>query len=159
MARLQYLPAFITDYRIGYSPQRPYPWRWTTPLALFILFASAALLTCLNIPLSAYEIVQEFTYYPNATLAALPMSSMIPSFLHAPKATFAPTNITATVGRNVGESSMAYQYYVYAISGFVSCTSPTLFQVTWGLPTHGGLDLFPLLDYFGADLQQALWYG
>jgi hypothetical protein len=48
--------------------------------------------------------------------------------------------------------------------------------MTWGLPVHGGLDLLPLLDYFGADLvsgkkkiktamfdeptkQQALWYG
>ncbi|KAJ6541668.1 hypothetical protein B0H19DRAFT_1239461 [Mycena capillaripes] len=208
MPRLQYLPAFITNYRIGYSPQRPYPWRWTTPLALFILFTSAALLTCLNVPLSAYEIVQEFTYFPNATLAALPMSNMIPSFLHAPTATFAPvnlnigqtfrlnnsiftytissafdavdngkpvfsfpyynnlfssscdvTNITATVGRNLGGGAAVYPYYVYGISGFVTCMSPTLFQMTWGLPIHGGLDLFPLLDYFGADLQQALWYG
>jgi hypothetical protein len=24
--------------------------------------------------------------------------------------------------------------------------------MTWGLPVHGGLDLLPLLDYFGADL-------
>ncbi|KAJ7841409.1 hypothetical protein B0H13DRAFT_1910307, partial [Mycena leptocephala] len=181
MPRLQYLPALVTDFRIGYSPQR--------------------------LPLSAYEIVQEFTYFPNATLAALPMSSIIPSFLHAPTATFAPVNlnigqtfrlnnsiftytiasafdavdngkpvfsfpyynnpfsnscdvanITATVGRNFGESK-AYQYYVYAISGFVTCTSPTLFQMTWGLPVHGGLDLLPLLDYFGADLSCRVGVG
>ncbi|KAJ6528841.1 hypothetical protein B0H19DRAFT_1274476 [Mycena capillaripes] len=208
MARLRYLPAFIADYRIGYSPQQPYPWRWTTPLALFLLFASAALLTCLNVPLSAYETVQEFTYFPNATLPALPMSNIIPSFLHDRTATFAPvtlsvgqtfrlnnsvfaytitsafdagengrpvfsfpyynnpfssscdvTNITATVGRNLGESTTVYEYYLYAISGFVTCTSPTLFQMSWGLPLHGGLDAFPLFDNFGADLQQALWYG
>ncbi|KAJ7085277.1 aspartic peptidase domain-containing protein [Mycena epipterygia] len=68
-------------------------------------------------------------------------------------------NITAIVGRNLGESTTVYEYYLYTISGFVTCTSPTLFQVSWGLPLHGGLDTFPLFDYFGADLQQALWYG
>ncbi|KAJ7660670.1 hypothetical protein DFH06DRAFT_1192956, partial [Mycena polygramma] len=93
MPTLRQSLATLTSYRFGYSPQRPYPWRWSTPLALIILLTSTALLTCLNIPLSAYETVQEFTYFPNATLPKLPMSSMIPSFLRGPTAVFAPQTL------------------------------------------------------------------
>ncbi|KAJ6453707.1 hypothetical protein C8R45DRAFT_1082944 [Mycena sanguinolenta] len=51
--------AYLHGYRLGYSPQR-------------------LVLTCVNIPLSAYEVVQELTYFPNATLAELPMISFAP---------------------------------------------------------------------------------
>ncbi|KAF8162191.1 hypothetical protein K438DRAFT_1858948 [Mycena galopus ATCC 62051] len=199
MPHLRYLPAFVTNYRIGYTLQRPYPWRWTTPIAMFVLFASIPLLACLNVPLSAYETIQEFTYFPNSTLPALPMSNIIPAFLHASTATFSPVNlnmgqtfrlnnsvfaytitsafdavdngrpvisfpysntpfssncdvtsITATVSMNLGEFN--YEYYSSAISGSVTCTSPTLFQMNWA-------GSFPVLDAVGYDLQQALWYG
>jgi hypothetical protein len=158
------------------------------------------------------------------------MSSIIPSFLHAPTATFAPVNLnigqtfrlnnsifTYTIASafdavDNGKPVFSFPYYNNPFSnscdvvsasrlfltlvkslcrqilrlpldgtlgnrrpinttymqsqsvcpknyfsadylqGFVTCTSPTLFQMTWGLPVHGGLDLLPLLDYFGADL-------
>ncbi|KAJ6526455.1 hypothetical protein B0H19DRAFT_1275804 [Mycena capillaripes] len=205
MPSLRHSLAFLTDYRLGYSPQRPYPWRWTTPLALFILLTSTALLTCLNIPLSAYEITQEFTYFPNATVAPLPMSNMIPSFLRDQTTTFAPqtlhvgdtfrlnnsifsytiisasdavdrtpvssfsyynnplsnscdvTNLTATITRTLGASSTLFQYYDYTVSGFVTCTEPTLFQMTWGLPTMRDGLFVPLMDDVAQDLKMALY--
>ncbi|KAJ7836786.1 hypothetical protein B0H14DRAFT_2793072 [Mycena olivaceomarginata] len=201
--------AFLTDYRLGYSPQRRYPWRWTTPLALFILVTSATLLACLNIPLSAYEITQGFTYFPNATVAALPMSNMIPSFLHTPTATFSPqtlhvgdifqlnnsifsytimrafdavdnrkpvssfpyynnpfsscdvTNITAKVTRTFGDSPTPFQYYEDTVSAFITCTRPTIFQmsVNWDLPAPTNVGLFNVpmnvLENIGLDLQVA----
>ncbi|KAJ7643054.1 hypothetical protein DFH06DRAFT_1333845 [Mycena polygramma] len=175
--------AAVASYRLGYSPQRPYPWRWTTPLALFMLLAITAVLTCLNIPLSAYETVQEFTYFPNATIPALPMSNMIPSFLRSPGATFAPqalhvgdtfrlnnslwtytivnafdgtdsrkpvssvpyfnnpfdscdvTNITVEFGFSPELSDIVST----EVTGLVTCTQPTVFQMTWGPNTidHG----------------------
>ncbi|KAF7376835.1 hypothetical protein MSAN_00101000 [Mycena sanguinolenta] len=82
--------ASLAGYRLGYSPQLPYPWPWTTLVGLGILLTSTVLLTCLNIPLSAYEVVQELTYFPNASLPELPMSNLIPSFLRDDKVSFAP---------------------------------------------------------------------
>ncbi|KAJ7623861.1 hypothetical protein DFH06DRAFT_1340184 [Mycena polygramma] len=208
MPNLRHSLAFLTDYRIGYSPQRPYPWRWTTPLALFILLTSTVLLTCVNIPLSAYEIVQEFTYFPNATVAPLPMSNIIPSFLRAPTADFSPqtlhvgdifrlndslfsytivsafdaantrkqvtsfpyynnpfsvncdvTNMTASVNRTLGDSVVPYQYFGYMVSGYVTCSGPTVFAMTWGLPMMDDGLFSPQSDDFGEDLRTALYYG
>ncbi|KAF7357080.1 hypothetical protein MSAN_01302100 [Mycena sanguinolenta] len=200
--------ASLTNYRLGYSPRRAYPWRWTTPLALFIVLTSTVLLTCLNIPLSAYEIVTEFTYFPNSTIPSLPMSNIIPSFLHAPSENFSPqtlqvgstfrlnnsvfsytiaaafngvddsepvssfpyynnrfsdscdvTNITATFTRTLGDSLIPYQYYDYSTSGFVTCTRPTLFQMTWASPmTSDGL-LAPRIDNFAQDVKVAFYSG
>ncbi|KAJ7257524.1 hypothetical protein B0H12DRAFT_1070435 [Mycena haematopus] len=44
------------------------------------------------------------------------------------------TNLTVTVTRTLGDSPTLYQYYGYSASGFITCTRPTLFQMTWGLP-------------------------
>ncbi|KAJ6471707.1 hypothetical protein DFH09DRAFT_1380541 [Mycena vulgaris] len=65
----------ILSYRLGYSPQRPYPWRWTTPTVLCSFILLGAFLAALNVPLSAYEVVQEFTYRPNDTLESTPERS------------------------------------------------------------------------------------
>jgi hypothetical protein len=64
MSRIRRPLASLADYRLGYSPQRreyyiartactphigtAYPWRWATPVGLFILLTSSALLACLN---------------------------------------------------------------------------------------------------------------
>ncbi|KAJ7613310.1 hypothetical protein DFH06DRAFT_1344777 [Mycena polygramma] len=98
----------ITNYRLGYSPQRPYPWRWTTPLALLILLTITVFLTCLNIPLSAYETVQESTYFPNATIPAVPMSNMIPPFLQGPDLTFTPQTLNVGDTYRLNNSDWSY---------------------------------------------------
>ncbi|KAJ7649401.1 hypothetical protein DFH06DRAFT_1475795 [Mycena polygramma] len=205
MHSLRHSLSFLADYRIGYSPQRPYPWRWTTPLALCLLLTSTVLLACLNIPLSAYDMVQESTYFPNNSVPALPMSNIIPPFLRASDATFAPqtlhvgdtfrlnnslfsytivsafdavdnrkpvssfpyynnpfsnncdvTNISATVNRSLAGSVNPSEQYETTASGFVTCTRPTVFQMTWSLPMMNDHLFFPLVGLFGNDLSWAL---
>ncbi|KAJ6457989.1 hypothetical protein C8R45DRAFT_562134 [Mycena sanguinolenta] len=103
--------ASIAGYRLGYSPQRAYPWPWTTPVGLAILLTSTVVLTLVNIPLSAYDIVQELTYFPNATLPELPMTNMIPSFLRESSvSSFTPQ--TWTVGETFRLNSSIFQLTV-----------------------------------------------
>ncbi|KAJ6457977.1 hypothetical protein C8R45DRAFT_561932 [Mycena sanguinolenta] len=88
-----------------------YPWPWTTPVGLAIVLTSAVVLTCVNIPLSAYDVVQELTYFPNATLAELPMSNIIPSFLRESSvSSFAPQ--TWSVGDTFRLNSSIFQFTI-----------------------------------------------
>ncbi|KAJ6484924.1 hypothetical protein C8R45DRAFT_1147981 [Mycena sanguinolenta] len=107
-------PSFLTSiagYRLGYGLQRAYPWPWTTPVALAILLTSTVVLTLVNIPLSAYDLVQELTYFPNATLSKLPMTNMIPSFLRESSvSSFTPQ--TWTVGDTFRLNSSIFQLTV-----------------------------------------------
>ncbi|KAJ7764272.1 hypothetical protein B0H16DRAFT_1883540 [Mycena metata] len=80
----------IVSYRLGYGTQRPYPWRWTTPIVLCGFIALTAVLAIVNIPLSAYTVVQENTLHPNDTLPPLPFSNLIPDILESPTGNFAP---------------------------------------------------------------------
>ncbi|KAJ7288840.1 hypothetical protein C8J57DRAFT_1460218 [Mycena rebaudengoi] len=80
----------LAKYRLGYSPQLPYPWRWTTPLALCVFLLLATFIIAINIPLSGYNIVQEFTYRPNDTLPPVLFSNMIPEFFQQTTEGFTP---------------------------------------------------------------------
>ncbi|KAJ6483181.1 hypothetical protein C8R45DRAFT_1075493 [Mycena sanguinolenta] len=102
--------ASLHIYRLGYSPQLPYPWPWTTLVGLVILLTSTVLLTCVNIPLSAYDVVQELTYFPNATLTELPMSNLIPSFLRDNTVSFAPQ--TWSVGDTFHLNNSIFQFTI-----------------------------------------------
>ncbi|KAK7062339.1 hypothetical protein R3P38DRAFT_3303287 [Favolaschia claudopus] len=197
------LPGFIKNYRVNYNVEKPYPWHWTTPIALSILLLTTILLTCVNVPLTAFETVQEFTYFPNTSYARLPMENLIPVFLRASTVQFSPQhlnvgqsfqlngsalsytitsafdtvtqepvqsfpyynnafssscdvkNITIAVQRTLGDSSIAYQYYGWASNGFIYCTFPTYFEMSWDMPYSGDIkvdDFSPLHD-FGADLK------
>ncbi|KAJ7660843.1 hypothetical protein DFH06DRAFT_1400225 [Mycena polygramma] len=122
MHSLRHSLSFLADYRIGYSPQRPYPWRWTTPLALCLLLTSTVLLACLNIPLSAYDMVQESTYFPNNSVPALPMSNIIPPFLRASDATFAPQ--TLHVGDTFRLNNSLFSYTIVSAFDAVDNRKP-----------------------------------
>ncbi|KAJ7174818.1 hypothetical protein C8R46DRAFT_1252913 [Mycena filopes] len=89
----------ITSYRLGYTLQRPYPWRWATPAILGVFLLISVFLALVNIPLSAYEIVQESTYRPNDSLPPLLFSGLLPGLLQSPEDTFAPHILT--VGENL----------------------------------------------------------
>ncbi|KAJ6560508.1 hypothetical protein DFH09DRAFT_1364719 [Mycena vulgaris] len=80
----------IISYRLGYSPNRPYPWPWTTPITLCIFFLLSVLLAAINVPLSAYDIGQESTDRPNDTLPPLPFSQVLPKILQHPTGIFTP---------------------------------------------------------------------
>ncbi|KAF8205245.1 hypothetical protein K438DRAFT_534370 [Mycena galopus ATCC 62051] len=84
----------IKSFRLGYAEQRPYPWRWTTPIVLCAFFLICPFLAAINVPLSAYNIVQEATYRPNDSLPSLPLSNILPSILQNPAGDFAPQLLT-----------------------------------------------------------------
>ncbi|KAF8185540.1 hypothetical protein K438DRAFT_2020007 [Mycena galopus ATCC 62051] len=84
----------IVSFRLGYAEQRPYPWRWTTPIVLCAFFLICPFLAAINVPLSAYNIVQEATYRPNDSLPSLPFSNILPSILQNPAGDFTPQLLT-----------------------------------------------------------------
>ncbi|KAJ7731253.1 hypothetical protein B0H16DRAFT_1893412, partial [Mycena metata] len=84
----------IASYKLGYSPQRPYPWQWTTPIVLGIFFLLTAVLAAINVPLSAYDIDQQSVFRPNDTLRPLPLSNMIPEIWQHPTGDFTPQFLT-----------------------------------------------------------------
>ncbi|KAK7065116.1 hypothetical protein R3P38DRAFT_3166134 [Favolaschia claudopus] len=204
------LPRFVTRYRVGYQPTLPYRWPGTTPLAFLIMLTATILFILVNIPLSAYETVQEFTYFPNASAPAPPLSGLVPPSLRPSTNKFSPQhldvgqsfrlnnsallytivsafdsvengrpvtsfpysnnpfsngcdvkNISAGVQLSVAQAADLFQYYDYSVSGFITCTNPTLFEMGWNF-NGGRLDtgISPsLLDDFGQDLREAAWYG
>ncbi|KAF7372740.1 hypothetical protein MSAN_00479400 [Mycena sanguinolenta] len=80
----------IKSFRLGYTEERPYPWRWTTPIVLCAFLLISPFLALVNVPLSAYNIVQEFTYHPNDTLPAVFLGKLVPSVLQNPTGSFTP---------------------------------------------------------------------
>ncbi|KAF8144743.1 hypothetical protein K438DRAFT_1873218 [Mycena galopus ATCC 62051] len=84
----------IASFRLGYVEQRPYPWRWTTPIVLCAFFLICPFLAAINVPLSAYNIIQEATYRPNDSLPSLPLRNILPSILQNPTGDFAPQLLT-----------------------------------------------------------------
>ncbi|KAJ7817871.1 hypothetical protein B0H14DRAFT_1382156 [Mycena olivaceomarginata] len=69
-----------------------FPWRWTTPIVLCASLFISGFLAAINVPLSAYEVVQEVTYRPNDTLPPLPLSNFIPAILQHPASSFTPAD-------------------------------------------------------------------
>ncbi|KAJ7858469.1 hypothetical protein B0H14DRAFT_2577686 [Mycena olivaceomarginata] len=97
----------IGSFRLGYTEQRPYPSKWIV-LCTFLL--AAVLLAAINVPLSAYDIVQEFTYRPNDTLPPLPLSNLIPPVLQNPTDSFTPNALA--VGDRIVLNGSIFDYTV-----------------------------------------------
>ncbi|KAJ7174772.1 hypothetical protein C8R46DRAFT_1347826, partial [Mycena filopes] len=102
--------AQITSYRLGYTSQHPYPWRWATPAILGVFLLISVFLALVNIPLSAYDIVQESTYRPNDTLPPLLFNQLVPGLLHSPGDTFAPHILT--VGENLLVNNSVFNFTI-----------------------------------------------
>ncbi|KAJ7174903.1 hypothetical protein C8R46DRAFT_1081998 [Mycena filopes] len=110
MPALQGAFSQVTSYRLGYTSQRPYPWRWATPAILAVFLMVSVFLTLLNIPLSAYEIVQESTYRPNDTLPPLLFSTLVPGLLKSPDITFSPRILT--VGETIRANNSMFDFTI-----------------------------------------------
>ncbi|KAF7336501.1 hypothetical protein MSAN_02304800 [Mycena sanguinolenta] len=145
----------IKSFRLGFTEERPYPWRWTTPVVLTLIHHL--------VPLSAYNIVQEVTYQPNDTLPPIFLNSLVPSILRNSPDSFAPqllnqANIVIfvlnnplsdscdvaniTVELRVTQSELKVRYAQVQVSGIVACYMPSLFYLTWsGFPSNGGVFL------------------
>ncbi|KAJ6484828.1 hypothetical protein C8R45DRAFT_1098972 [Mycena sanguinolenta] len=100
----------IKSFRLGYSEDRPYPWRWTTPIVLSAFFLFSPFLALLNVPLSAYNVVQEFTYWPNETLPGVFLGNLIPSILQDPASDFTPTLLS--IGDTIALDNYIYNYTI-----------------------------------------------
>ncbi|KAJ7487089.1 hypothetical protein FB451DRAFT_1554181 [Mycena latifolia] len=102
----------IVSYRLGYSPQCPYPWRWTTPISLSVFLLLASVLAVINVPLSAYELNQESTFRPNDTLSPLPFYNLIPKILQHPTDSFTPQILT--IGDRIKLNQSLFEFTIFA---------------------------------------------
>ncbi|KAJ7166202.1 hypothetical protein C8R46DRAFT_1351602 [Mycena filopes] len=100
----------ITSYQLGYTSQRPYPWRWATPAILVVFLLISMFLALVNIPLSAYDIVQESTYHPNSTLSPLLFSKLVPHMLQSPQDSFEPHVLT--VGDTLAANNSVFNFTI-----------------------------------------------
>ncbi|KAF7326979.1 hypothetical protein MSAN_02493600 [Mycena sanguinolenta] len=94
----------IQSFRLGYTEERPYPWRWTTPIVLCAFFLMTPFLTLVNVPLSAYNIVQDCDV----------------------------VNITVQLLLSLSEVSEIGWVPQVQFGGTIACYLPTPFYLTWG---------------------------
>ncbi|KAJ7890133.1 hypothetical protein B0H14DRAFT_3429193 [Mycena olivaceomarginata] len=115
----------IVNYRLGYAPTRPYAWRWTTPVAFSVFLVATVILTLINVPFSAYTIVSEATYTPNASLPALLLSGLVPSILQESSYSGSFSPQTLTPGQIIRPNGSIYSYLIAgAYNGFDTSQPP-----------------------------------
>ncbi|KAJ7323317.1 hypothetical protein DFH08DRAFT_350882 [Mycena albidolilacea] len=115
----------LKSFRLGYTEERPYPWKWTTPIVL--------------IPLSAYNIVQESTYRPNDTLPALALSSLVPSVFQPSANSFIPQPLT--VGDIIKLNGSLFEYTVVDAFDGLDETKPVPSFSYYNNPLSDGCDV------------------
>ncbi|KAJ7655538.1 hypothetical protein B0H17DRAFT_1146374 [Mycena rosella] len=129
----------IVSYRLGYSLQRPYPGRWTTPVVLGVFILLAAALAAINVPLSAYDMDQESTFRPNDTLPPRPFSSLIPEILQHPTGGFSPQMLT--VGNTIQFNNSVFKFNITAAFNELDNTQPVSSFSYYNNPFSGGCDV------------------
>ncbi|KAJ7162357.1 hypothetical protein C8R46DRAFT_1283197 [Mycena filopes] len=113
-----YLPGPFIECAIAY------PWRWTTPIVFSTFLVLAVLLAAINtfrqlrflaksVPLSAYDVDQVFTYRPNDTLPALPLSNILPGILRHSIGDFTPQILNVGDIVRLNNSNFNSQLYNY----------------------------------------------
>ncbi|KAJ7474935.1 hypothetical protein FB451DRAFT_1397805 [Mycena latifolia] len=138
MSIMKTLSTEIASYRLGYAPQRPYPWRWTTPIVLCAFVLISGFLTAINIPLSAYELDQEFTYRANDTLPPLPLSNLIPEILQHPASSFTPQ--TLTVGDRLTVNNSVFNFTIVGAYNKRDRSKPVASFSYYNNPLSSGCD-------------------
>ncbi|KAJ7677537.1 hypothetical protein B0H17DRAFT_1139554 [Mycena rosella] len=129
----------IVSYRLGYSPQRPYPGRWTTPVVLGASILLATALAVINVPLSAYELDQEYTFRPNDTVPPLPFSALIPAILQHPMGGFSPQILS--VGDTLQLNNSVFNFAITAAFNELDDTQPVSSFSYYNNPFSGGCDV------------------
>ncbi|KAF7325370.1 hypothetical protein MSAN_02514300 [Mycena sanguinolenta] len=100
--------------------------KWTTSIVL-CFFLISPLLAALNVPLSAYNVVQEVTYRPNDTLPPLPLSPLLPRIFQDPASSFTPQVLT--IGDVIVLNGSIFNYtLVQAFDGPHKATSVSSFS-------------------------------
>ncbi|KAJ7682906.1 hypothetical protein B0H17DRAFT_51598 [Mycena rosella] len=129
----------IFSYRLGYTPQHPYPWRWMTPIAICVFLMLSGFLAALNVPLSAYNIDQEFTYRPNDTLPPLPLSNMLPELLQHPTNGFTPQILA--VGDVIQLNNSVFNYTIMEAFDALDNSQPVSSFSYYNNPFSDGCDV------------------
>ncbi|KAJ7174819.1 hypothetical protein C8R46DRAFT_1252916 [Mycena filopes] len=144
----------ITSYRLGYTSQRrePHtkpssvpvahtpsadPWRRATPTILVVFLLISVFLAFLNVPLSAYEIVQDSTYHPNDTLPPLLFSKLAPGMLQSPADSFEPHVLT--VGDTLAANNSLFNLTI--IGAWDVDSSPVASFSYYNNPLSDGCDI------------------
>ncbi|KAJ7354013.1 hypothetical protein DFH08DRAFT_803921 [Mycena albidolilacea] len=126
------------NYSLGYTLERPYPWRWTTPIVVSVFFLLSAVLAVINVPLSAVDNVQQLTYRPNDTLPRLPLANLVPSILQSQTASFAPQVLT--VGDTIVLNGSTFNYTIVDAFDGVDSTPVSSFSY-YNNPFSDGCDV------------------
>ncbi|KAJ7803598.1 hypothetical protein B0H14DRAFT_2887287 [Mycena olivaceomarginata] len=129
----------LRSFRLGYTEERPYPWKWTTPIVLSAFLLISAFLAALNVPLSAYNIVQEFTYRPNDTLPAVALSSLVPSVFQQSANSFTPQLLT--VGDVIKLNGSLFGYTIVDAFDGLDETKPVSSFSYYNNPLSEGCDV------------------
>ncbi|KAK6974064.1 hypothetical protein R3P38DRAFT_2812253 [Favolaschia claudopus] len=72
------------------------------------MLTAAILFILVNIPLSAYETVQESTYFPNSSVPAPPLSALVPSSLRLSTNQFSPQHLDVGQSFRLNNSALSY---------------------------------------------------
>ncbi|KAJ7861419.1 hypothetical protein B0H14DRAFT_3617546 [Mycena olivaceomarginata] len=127
---------------------------WTSPIVLGAFLAISIFLAALNVPLSAYSVVQEFTYRPNDTLPAVALSSLVPSFFQQSTVT---TPQLLTVGDIIRLNGSVFNYTVVDIFDGVDQTNPVSSFLYYNSLFSDGCDVRPIFsDWYGGPPLPAL---
>ncbi|KAJ6488397.1 hypothetical protein DFH09DRAFT_1105628 [Mycena vulgaris] len=122
----------------------------TTVLCAFILLA--AFLAALNVPLSAYEVVQEFTSRPNDTLSPLPFSNMIPEMLQHPTGGFTPKILT--VGDKFNLNNSGFDWTITRAFDELQNSQPVPSFSYYNNPFSDGCDVTKMTIRLTADISE-----
>ncbi|KAK6971706.1 hypothetical protein R3P38DRAFT_3495983 [Favolaschia claudopus] len=141
----------ISSYRLGYNPgpQQAYPGRWTTPTIILVFALLTAFLACINVPLSAYDFVQEVTYRPNDSLAVMPLSRWLPSVLRPPIGSFAPQILT--VGDTLTLNNSVFNFTITGAFDRANEDIPVSTFAYFNHPFSDGCDVSNMSLYYVAD--------
>ncbi|KAK7008546.1 hypothetical protein R3P38DRAFT_2791515 [Favolaschia claudopus] len=141
------------------------------------MLTAAILFILVNIPLSAYETVQEFTYFPNSSVPPPPLSGLVPSALRQSTNHFSPQHLD--VGQSFRLNNSALSYTIGSAfdsvengetSNFIPTNVSAVVQTHtadsakryqyYDYSSHSGHGVVAILtDVFGRDLRAAMWYG
>ncbi|KAF7343596.1 hypothetical protein MSAN_01980100 [Mycena sanguinolenta] len=129
----------IKSFRLGYAEERPYPWRWTTSIVLCAFLLISPFLAVLNVPLSAYNIVQEFTYQPNDTLPTVFLGNLVPSVLKNPTDSFTPQLLS--VGETIVLDDNIFNYTISQAFDGIDTSKPVSTFPYYNNPLSDGCDV------------------
>ncbi|KAJ7831361.1 hypothetical protein B0H13DRAFT_2679343 [Mycena leptocephala] len=147
------LLASIVNYRLGYAPTQPYAWRWTTPVTFVVFLVATIILALINVPLSAYTIVTEATYTPNASLPTLPLNGLVPSILQESSYSGSFSPQTLTTGHIMRPNGSIYSYLITgAYDGFDTSHPVSSFSY-YNNPLSDSCDITNMTIYANEEIQ------